>query len=200
MRRASRLSPGARRVWVTGRGEKTLSYAVAFRDLIGGETKRGLPVTVDQSLVGTFTEFVAEVQPRLMHALAAIYGSDLGREATAEALAYGWEHWERIRDMENPAGYLYSAGRNSGRRLKRPRSWANPGLPRVPGRLPWVEPGLPKAISRLSDRQRQAVVLVHAFGYSHQEVADLLGVTKATVQTHAERGLARLRTKLGGTT
>lgn len=155
---------------------------------------------MDRRSVDSFTDFVAEVQPRLIHALAALYGNDLGREATAEALAYGWEHWDRVRTMENPAGYLYRVGRNSGRRLKRPNAWANPGLPRVPDRLPWIEPDLPEALQKLSDRQRQAVVLVIAFGYSHAEVAELLGVTRATVQTHAERGLARLRVRLGGTT
>jgi hypothetical protein len=29
-----------------------------------------------------------------------------GRDAAADALAYGWEHWERIKDMKNPIGYL----------------------------------------------------------------------------------------------
>jgi RNA polymerase sigma-70 factor (ECF subfamily) len=160
--------------------------------------RTGLHVTADRTQVDSFTRFVSEVQPHLMHALAARYGSDLGREATAEALAYGWEHWDRIRGMENPAGYLYRVGKHSGARLKRPRRWANPGLPRVPGRLPWVEPGLPRALGKLSVRQRQAVVLVNAFGYSHSEVAELLEVSKATVQTHADRGLARLRAQLGG--
>ena len=102
--------------------------------------------------------------------------------------------------MENPAGYLYRVGKNSYRRVRRPKAWANPGLPRVPEHLPWIEPGLPRALERLSNRQRQAVVLISAFGYSHTEVAELLGVTRATVQTHADRGLARLRARLGGTT
>ncbi len=102
--------------------------------------------------------------------------------------------------MQNPAGYLYRVGEHSYRRLRRPLRWANPGLPRVPGRLPWVEPKLPEALARLSKRQRQAVLLVNAFGYTHSEVAELLGITKASVQTHAERGLKRLRSRLGGTT
>jgi RNA polymerase sigma-70 factor (ECF subfamily) len=165
-----------------------------------GEMKRtGLRVTAERKQVDSFTDFVEEVQPRLMHALAALYGSDLGREATAEALAYGWEHWDRIREMENPAGYLYRVGRHRGRRLKRPSAWTTAALPGVPGHMPWVEPALPKALQHLSDRQRQAVVLVNAFGYSHAEVAEMLGVTRATVQTHADRGLARLRARLGGT-
>jgi RNA polymerase sigma-70 factor (ECF subfamily) len=62
--------------------------------------------------------------------------------------------------------------------------------------LPWVEPGLPAALGKLSARQRQVVVLVHGFEYTHQEVADLLGISRSSVQNHVERGLATLRSEL----
>jgi DNA-directed RNA polymerase specialized sigma24 family protein len=42
-----------------------------------------------------------------------------------------------------------------------------------------------------------AVVLVHGFGYSLREVAELTGVKVTTVQNHLERGLTRLRAELG---
>jgi DNA-directed RNA polymerase specialized sigma24 family protein len=42
-----------------------------------------------------------------------------------------------------------------------------------------------------------AVVLVYGYGYTLREVSELTGVRKTTVQTHVERGLARLRAKLG---
>ena len=61
-------------------------------------------------LADSFTDFVRQVEPRLRHALCAAFGSDRGREATADALAFGWEHWDRIRTMENPAGYLFGCG------------------------------------------------------------------------------------------
>jgi DNA-directed RNA polymerase specialized sigma24 family protein len=43
-----------------------------------------------------------------------------------------------------------------------------------------------------------AVVLVHCFGYRYREVAELLGVSEAAVTNHVHRGLARLRSMLGG--
>lgn len=43
-------------------------------------------------------------EPRLRRALCAAYGMELGREATAEALAYAREHWRRLRVTDNPAG------------------------------------------------------------------------------------------------
>ena len=60
-----------------------------------------------------------------------------------------------------------------------------------------MEPGLLAALARLSPRQREVVVLVDAFEWTHREVADLLGIRASSVQTHLERGLARLRAALG---
>jgi RNA polymerase sigma factor (sigma-70 family) len=58
------------------------------------------------------------------------------------------------------------------------------------------EPGLPVALAALSEAQRVAVVLVHGYGWTLREVADLTAVTVSTVQSHAERGLSKLRSAL----
>ncbi len=143
-----------------------------------------------------FEAFVRDTEPRLRRALVAAYGPEQGRDAAAEALAYAWEHWDRLRYMANAPGYLFRVGQTRGRRLKR-----EPILHETPG---WadhrVEPGLPAAMAALSQRQRLAVVLVHGYGYTLREVADLTGIRRTSVQNHAERGLARLRAALGVTT
>jgi len=145
-------------------------------------------------LADSFTDFVGEVEPRLRHALCAAFGADRGREATADALAFGWENWDQIRTMENPAGYLWGVGRNHARRRRLPR----PSFPAPPpAAMPWVEPGLPAALARLSEKQRTAVMLVHGLEWTYSEVAKLLGVSKSSVQTHAERGMAKLRKRIG---
>jgi DNA-binding CsgD family transcriptional regulator len=118
-----------------------------------------------------FVAFVRDVEPKLRRALVSGFGVDIGREATAEALAYGWEHWERVRQLENPASPA--------------------------GNEPWVEPGLAPALRALSLRQRQVVILVHAMGLSQAETATMLGLKPTSVQNHLQRGLARLRTALG---
>ena len=64
---------------------------------------------------------------------------------------------------------------------------------------PWCEPALVAQLAGLSDRERIAVMLVNAFEWSLAEVAELLGVSKSTVQTHAERGMAKLRAGMGVT-
>ena len=58
-----------------------------------------------------FESFFARVEPRLRQSLCAAVGSQAGREAAVDALAHAWEHWGRVRAMENPAGYLYVVGR-----------------------------------------------------------------------------------------
>ena len=139
-----------------------------------------------------FAVFVATAEPRLRRALFPVGGAATA-DAVADALAYGWEHWDRVRAMDNPVGYLYRVGRS---RL-RPRKV--PVLPQPdPTRLPDVEPGLPDALARLPERQRVAVVLMHGFGWTHQEVADLWEVSVSTVRNHLSRGMDHLRDALGG--
>ena len=152
-------------------------------------------LVLDETVVHSFTEWARDAEPRLRHALTASFGTQLGKEAAADALAHAWEHWERVSTKENPLGYVYGIGRNKARRVS---FWRHPALLDVQvERLPHVEPGLPAAIARLSEKQRIVVMLVYCYEWSLSEVAELLGTRKTTVQNHAERGLARLRKTLG---
>ena len=67
---------------------------------------------------------------------------------------------------------------------------------RVDRESPDVEPKLPEALQRLTRNQPIAVVLVHGLEWTEEEVAALIGRSRSTVQTHLERGLARLRQEL----
>jgi DNA-directed RNA polymerase specialized sigma24 family protein len=142
-----------------------------------------------------FSELVREVGPRLRQALIATLGGEAGREAAADALAWGWEHRDRLRAMDNPAGYLYRVGRNGSSRLDRRHVVFPPAAEPADG-TPWVEPGLPDALAQLSEAQRVAVLLIHGFGWTYRDVAAYLGVSAGTVQKHAERAMARLRDEL----
>ena len=149
----------------------------------------------DETVVDSFTEWVRDTEPRLRHALTASFGSQLGKEATADALAHAWDHWDRVSMKDNPLGYVYGVGRNKARRMVSRRRPVFLDVPQH--RLPHVEPGLPAAVARLSDKQRIVVALVYGYEWTLSEVAELLGTAKTTVQNHAERGLARLRKNLG---
>ena len=149
----------------------------------------------DQTTSDAFTEFVSDVESQLRQALSSALGPELGREAAAEALAYGWEHWVRISDMDNPVGYLFRVGQRSGRRMRFRQRVVFPAV--ASERFHWVEPGLPAAMPGLSEQQRIVVLLLFGYEWSMSEVAELLGVTKATVQSDSDRALAKLRRKLG---
>lgn len=138
-----------------------------------------------------FEGFVATVEPRLRRALVARYGVDRGRDATAEALGWAWAHWPRVQALRNPVGYLYRVGQSRTRRRREPFL-----VTRESADMPWVEPALAAAISGLTESQRVAVLLVHGFGWTTHDVAEVLGVKATTVQTHLARGLERLRAAL----
>ncbi len=147
-----------------------------------------------------FTEFVAEVEPRVRRALVALCGPDLAPDAAAEGFAYAWSHWDRVAAMDNPAGYVYRvacrwAARQRWRRdrIRRREMWLTDG---VAGRIPEIEPALARAVAALPARQRVSVLLVHGYGWTHREVAELLGVSVSTSQSHASRGMAALRRRL----
>ena len=85
-------------------------------------------------------------------------------------------------------------GRNHARRNRHPRL----SFPVPPSdNVPWFEPGLLTALAALSERERVTVMLVHGLEWTYSETAELLGVSKSTVQTQAKRGMAKLRRQLG---
>ncbi|MFT3852280.1 MAG: sigma factor-like helix-turn-helix DNA-binding protein [Ilumatobacteraceae bacterium] len=145
-----------------------------------------------RSACDLFSSFVAECEPRLRIALVAAYGADLGRIATFDALSWAWEHWELVETMENPVGYLYRVGQTSARRHGT-RPIPTPDDRPATVELPDVHPELVPALASLTEQQRTAVMLVHAFGWTVRDAAHTLGIAPSTIQTHLERGLARLR-------
>jgi DNA-directed RNA polymerase specialized sigma24 family protein len=149
---------------------------------------------VDASgIEGWFDSFIAVAEPKLRRALVAALGQDAGLEATSIALLYAWENRDRVRSMENPRGYLYRVGRTRVHRRRR-----EPLFLAVPDQVAHeVEPKLPAALERLSEKQRAAVMMVHAEGWARDEAAAALDVSVSSLDTHLARGLTRLRAELG---
>jgi RNA polymerase sigma factor (sigma-70 family) len=152
-------------------------------------------MVVHVSRVDEFTAFVTEHESRLREALMAACGGEIGRDAAAEALIYGWDQWDRIGAMDNPVGYLYRVGISRARRAQSRRHLLFD--PVEPARLPDVEPRLPEALAALSERQRTVVVLIHCFQWTQSEVGEVLSLSKTTVQNHLERGMDSLRRQIG---
>ncbi len=141
-----------------------------------------------------FALFFADAEPQLRRALSAGFGMELGRDATWDALVYGWQHWNRVQSMDNPVGYLFRVGQNIARGSRRSSSrWT---VEESVG-IPWIEPGLEPALRALSDRQRTVVAMIHGFGMRFGDVAELLGLTRSSVQSHERRAMNKLKKALG---
>jgi DNA-directed RNA polymerase specialized sigma24 family protein len=138
-----------------------------------------------------FEAFFRTAEPRLRRAFVATHGTDRAADATAEALAWAWEHWERVTAMENPVGYLFRVGQSK----TRPRR-----TPRLPTTVavgePDLDPTLVPALLRLSPAQRTAVWLVHGCQWRYAEVAEAMGISASAVGTHVSRALESLRRTL----
>lgn len=140
-----------------------------------------------------FERFVRNVEPKLRRALVAGFGTQLGRQAAADALGWSWENWDKVRRLDNPAGYLFKVGRTAATRAGgRDIPAADIPSPHTDGNVAF-EPGLMPALSALSRPQRTAVLLVHGYGYTLREAAELLGVTASTIHRDCDRALTELR-------
>lgn len=149
------------------------------------------PTTEPIDGVEDFEDFALAAGQRLRRAYIPTYGIDRAAEATAEALAWAWEHRDRLAGMANPVGYLFRVGQSR----TRPRTPVVLPAPADLG-VPDVEPRLIAELAELPDRQRTAVWLVHACEWTHAEVAEALGISTSAVSTHVQRGTQRLRERL----
>jgi RNA polymerase sigma-70 factor, ECF subfamily len=138
-----------------------------------------------------FDAFVADATLRLRRAFLGTRGVDGADDAVAEAAAFAWEHWEGVRTMDNPVGYLFRVGQSRTRTRRTP----DLPMPEAIGAID-VEPGLVPALRDLSPQQRTAVWLVHACGWHYREAAEAMGITTTAVGTHVARALEHLRTRL----
>ena len=133
---------------------------------------------------------------RIWRGLLAFAGDpEVASDAVAEAFAQVLRRGEEVRDPERwvwRAAFRIAAGE-----LKERRKRVDAG---EAGSYEMEEPArdLVVALGSLSERQRVAVVLHDAVGYSAREVARIVGSTEAAVRVHLMRGRRRLRVFLEG--
>jgi RNA polymerase sigma-70 factor (ECF subfamily) len=144
-----------------------------------------------------FESFAAGEGERLRRALVSAYGVDAGCDAWADALAWAWEHWARTAEMDNPVGYLFRVGQTSARRQRRWRRVIV--FPAEVGDAGEMGARLDEALVGLSQRERTVALLVHGYGYSYAEVAEVTCTSVASVRNDLHRAMKRLRRKLDAT-
>jgi DNA-directed RNA polymerase specialized sigma24 family protein len=155
----------------------------------------GVGSVSEAAQLSAFDAFARSDGERLRRVLVACYGVEVGNDVCADAMAYAWEHWERVRSMENPAGYLYRVAQSASRRHRR---WRRPISlpPEANSPDDGHDPGLHAALAALKINQRACVVMVHVYDWTYQQTADALGMPVTSVRNHVQRGLAALRITL----
>ena len=114
--------------------------------------------------------------------------------------------WSRLRDPDKALAYLRQAVVNRSRSALRHRvvverhaRTAGPGDATVEG--PTVggarRDAVREALLRLSERQREVLVLRYYLDWPEAQIADTLGISRGAVKAHAHRGSAALRDLLG---
>jgi DNA-directed RNA polymerase specialized sigma24 family protein len=141
-----------------------------------------------------FDAMIDEIRAKLLPALVAKWGIEVGSDLCSDVEEYAWEHRAKVTRMENPLGYLYRVAQSKSRSHVR---WIKRTT--FPSRFPDViheDPALHdtlQILAVLNADQRVCVMLVHAFGWTYAEVAELLGFTRAVVNHNVHRGLVALR-------
>jgi DNA-directed RNA polymerase specialized sigma24 family protein len=134
---------------------------------------------------------------RLWRALVLTTASpDVADDAVGEAFAQALRRGEGLR---NPAGWVWraafsiAAGEMKERRRMVPLDVGVDVAAVVRGVSPERLIDLVRALARLTYRQRVSVVLADYAGWSHRQIAHVLGVSVATVGVHVHRARGRLR-------
>ncbi|MEV6306358.1 sigma-70 family RNA polymerase sigma factor [Actinoplanes sp. NPDC051861] len=150
---------------------------------------------------GDFEAFYRANADRVYRALAVtLRRDDLAGEAMAEAMARAYTRWPAVRELDNPAGWVFRVGLNWAtswwRKVRRERA---PGSDDDVAGPPGVAEDAVVAeqcLARLPRPQRAVVVCRILLDLSTAETAAALGISEGTVKSRLSRALADLRRAL----
>lgn len=149
-----------------------------------------------------FEVFFDREKGRLFQALCLVTRNRFeAEELVQDAFVSVYERWDRVREMEDPTGYLYRTAINAFRSWHRRSALA---AKRVIGVTPSddaisgieEQDAVVRALAPLTPRQRAAVVLVDLMGFSSEEAGRMLGIRASTVRTHAKNAHRDLETRM----
>jgi RNA polymerase sigma factor (sigma-70 family) len=162
------------------------------------------PVDQDPAAQGSvpdvFEAFFERTVDRVYRAVfAAAQDRELAADATAEAFARAYKHWDDLADHPNTLGWVVRTALNYQtswrRRLARETASPPPEQP-TQGSGPLLRLVLFNALRELPKRQVQVVVLRYIGGMDMGEIADALGISQRTVAVHHYRAMHALRVAL----
>ena len=134
----------------------------------------------------------------------------LAEDLVQDALVAVHQRWGRLRDSNAALGYVRRTVVNSARSALRHRGVVERYVQRT-GADEATESAehlalvhvqheeMLAALDRLSDKQREVLILRYYSDLSEAEIAETLEISRGAVKTHAHRGLTRLRALLAST-
>jgi RNA polymerase sigma-70 factor (ECF subfamily) len=145
-----------------------------------------------------FADFFRAEYETLLRVVYFISGSrDEAEELAQDTFVKACERWDRVREMENPAGYLYRTAVNKRRsvarrlRLVAQRTFSL----RPPDVIAQSDDRaqIRRALALLPEGQREAIVLVEWLGLTDAEAGRVLEVSAGAVRVRISRAKASLR-------
>lgn len=164
------------------------------------EERRNASVVQGESRPITFEELFHAEKDRLIRVMRVITGSrSEAEDITQEAFLRLFERWEAVAKMDNPEGYLHRVAINQFRsRYRRAAVGLRRAVALGPPRDVFAEVDdrdlALRRLGSLSPRQRAALVLTEALGYSGEEAGRLLGIKATTVWALTHQARAALAT------
>ncbi len=152
-----------------------------------------------------FESFYARQQRRLVALAFSVSGSRLGAEdLVQDALAAAWRDWDRISQLEEPEAWVRRIVLNRAVSSYRRRASELKALARLAGRrddAAFVTPSIDTdrvwaEVRKLPKRQIQAVALRYIDDLTLEEIGNVLGCSKETVNTHLRRAREALGRRL----
>lgn len=151
----------------------------------------------------SFDAFYRRDRDGLHRAVAFAVGDHaLAGDAVDEAMARAYQHWTRVGDHDDPAGWVYRVAVNWARSAwRRARHLAVGAVgsaadPAAPELQEPPDPALWAAVAALPAGQRDALVLRFVLDWPHERIASALHITPGTARSRVTRGLQRLRADL----
>ena len=146
-----------------------------------------------------FESFYLAHRVRLFRALVVVTRDAHAAEDVAQdAFVRVWERWGRVRQMEDPTGFLYRTALNGWfqihrRAVRAAKRIAGVSQPLDPLGMVEDRDDLARRLLELPARQRAALVLTEYLGHDSAEAGHALGIRPGTVRRLASKGRAALR-------
>jgi RNA polymerase sigma-70 factor (ECF subfamily) len=130
--------------------------------------------------------------------------TQLAEEVTQDVFMRIWRHRERLPELENFAGYLYTIARNKantvlGQQLMKINEPSTDVVdeiinnPQSALELKQLATTLEKAVNLLPPRRREVFVLSRNEGLTYEQIAERLKIARSTVNEHMVAALVFLR-------